>query len=62
MITYDYKCPSCSIGFSRTYKKFPKKRTAKCPKCSKQCKKVIALPGAIVYKGKGFYKTDKEGS
>ncbi len=61
---YDYKCKSCKRKFrldvpitSRIER--GKHIKAKCPNCgSKDVKKIIHT-AEIIFKGTGFYKTDK---
>ena len=60
MATYEYVCKKCksyfcvSGTFETLFGLIPQ-----CPNCkSKQTKKIISLPN-VIYKGKGFYRTDK---
>ena len=57
---YDYKCTKCGYTFSQkqniTDDSFPN-----CPECSAPTKRVIQGTG-LVFKGKGFYKTDYQKS
>lgn len=60
MPTYEYICKECNAEFemSGTFEMLLVHKP-ECPECkSKKVKKKISLPN-IIYKGKGFYNTDR---
>jgi putative FmdB family regulatory protein len=59
MPIYEYQCRSCSLKFE-VHRRFEEHSGASCPKCHSEARRVIS-PVPIVFKGSGFYVTDKEG-
>ena len=57
MPNYDYECIHCGYKFE-VFQSMNAKRLNKCPKCSKQVKRLIGSGAGIIFKGKGFYATD----
>jgi putative FmdB family regulatory protein len=57
MPNYDYECMHCGYKFE-VFQSMNAKRLNKCPKCSKQVKRLIGSGAGIIFKGKGFYATD----
>ena len=61
MATYEYVCNKCKSRFavSGTFETLFGLKP-QCPACKgKNTQKLISLPN-VIYKGKGFYKTDKK--
>jgi putative FmdB family regulatory protein len=58
MPTYEYECLSCSKRFEifQSMKDGPVKV---CPQCGKEVRRLISGGGGIIYKGMGFYSTDR---
>lgn len=58
MPTYGYECKSCgnSFDFFQSMKDEPLKI---CPKCGKELRRLITGGTGIIFKGNGFYITDK---
>jgi len=58
MPTYEYECKSCGHRFDcfQSIKDEPLKI---CPKCSKELRRLIYGGSGIIFKGNGFYITDK---
>ena len=61
MPTYGYECKSCkhTFDFFQSMKDEPLKT---CPKCSKELRRLINGGTGIIFKGNGFYVTDKGSS
>ena len=61
MPIYTYRCTNCKKQFE-IKQAYDDKEIEICPNCKKKkLKKIISLIGAIIFKGKGFYITDKKG-
>jgi putative FmdB family regulatory protein len=60
MPTYEYKCKSCGHAFEvvQSMSDAPLKD---CPECGKEVRRVINGGSGIIFKGSGFYVTDKKG-
>jgi len=58
MPLYDYRCPSCSHGFELR-QSFQDEAVAPCTECGANSTRVIHAP-QVVYKGSGFYTTDRK--
>lgn len=58
MPTYDYECESCEHRFEvfQSMKDDPVKN---CPECGGAVRRVVSGGAGIIYKGSGFYSTDK---
>ena len=58
MPTYGYVCKSCNYTFDvvQSMRDDPLKV---CPKCGKEIRRIINGGNGIIFKGKGFYITDK---
>jgi putative FmdB family regulatory protein len=58
MPTSEYECKKCSHNFEvfQTMSEKPKK---KCPKCGKELRRLIFGGAGVIFKGSGFYVTDK---
>ena len=57
MPIYEYECKSCSLKFE-VKKSFDESIEASCPSCSGESRRLFC-PVPIVFKGPGFYVTDK---
>ena len=58
MPTYEYECKTCGHRFDvfQSMKDDPLKT---CPKCGKELRRIINGGTGIIFKGGGFYVTDK---
>ena len=58
MPTYEYECRSCGhrFDFFQNMKDEPLKE---CPACGKEVRRLINGGGGVIFKGSGFYATDK---
>ncbi|MDR1597263.1 MAG: zinc ribbon domain-containing protein, partial [Treponema sp.] len=58
MPIYEYRCRSCGGSFevTQSMKDDPLKI---CPTCGKEIRRVINGGGGVIFKGSGFYVTDK---
>jgi putative FmdB family regulatory protein len=61
MPTYEYECKSCGHTFDvlQSMNDAPLKI---CPKCGGDVRRLINGGSGIIFKGSGFYVTDKKGS
>jgi len=61
MPTYEYECKSCKHNFDvfQSIKDDPLKV---CPKCGKELRRLINGGNGVIFKGGGFYVTDKNGT
>lgn len=57
MPTYDYACPNGHV-FER-FEKMADKKNKPCPKCKKPSRRQLGKGGGVLFKGPGFYSTDK---
>ena len=62
---YDYRCEKCEKEFEVEVvatNRLEGRRSVspKCPHCKSRKVKKLIRPAGIVFKGSGFYKTDKE--
>ena len=60
MPTYGYECKSCHHTFDvfQSYSDAPIKI---CPKCNMEVRRLINGGMGVIFKGSGFYVTDKKG-
>jgi putative FmdB family regulatory protein len=60
MPTYGYECKSCkhSFDFFQSMKDEP---LNVCPKCGKELRRLINGGTGVIFKGGGFYVTDRNG-
>jgi putative FmdB family regulatory protein len=58
MPTYEYECKSCGYAFEvfQSMKDDPLKD---CPECGKEVRRIINGGSGVIFKGSGFYVTDK---
>lgn len=58
MPVYTYRCQNCSHEFDRQ-QSFQDKPLKVCPECHKHSLQKVYRPAGVVFKGSGFYVTDK---
>jgi putative FmdB family regulatory protein len=61
MPTYEYECKSCGHSFE-TFQSMNDDPLKVCPQCGKELRRLINGGSGIIFKGSGFYVTDKKGS
>jgi putative FmdB family regulatory protein len=60
MPTYEYECKSCGHVFD-FFQNMNDEPLKICPQCGKEVRRLINGGGGIIFKGSGFYVTDKKG-
>ena len=60
MPTYGYECKSCGHNFD-AFQSIKDEPLKTCPKCGKELRRLINGGTGIIFKGEGFYATDKGG-
>jgi putative FmdB family regulatory protein len=58
MPTYEYECKSCSHGFE-VFQSMSDPPLKDCPKCGREVRRLIVGGAGVIFKGSGFYVTDK---
>ncbi|MDR1257326.1 MAG: zinc ribbon domain-containing protein [Spirochaetaceae bacterium] len=58
MPTYEYECKKCDHVFER-FQSFKDDPVTVCPECGGDVRRLINGGAGIIYKGSGFYSTDK---
>ncbi|GHV85296.1 hypothetical protein AGMMS50230_09040 [Spirochaetia bacterium] len=58
MPTYEYECKSCGHGFE-AFQSMSEEPLKQCPQCGKEIRRLINGGSGIIFKGSGFYVTDK---
>ena len=58
MPTYEYKCDNCEYRFE-VFQAMSDEPIKKCPECGKKVRRLIFGGAGIIFKGSGFYITDK---
>ena len=61
MPTYEYECKKCSHSFE-AFQSMNDEPLKKCPKCGKELRRIIFGGAGLIFKGPGFYVTDKASS
>ncbi|GBU29267.1 hypothetical protein R84B8_02831 [Treponema sp. R8-4-B8] len=61
MPTYEYECKSCSHKFE-VFQSINDPPIKDCPKCGKEVRRLIFGGTGVIFKGSGFYVTDKNKS
>ena len=61
MPTYEYECKKCSHSFE-AFQSMNDEPLKKCPKCGKELRRLIFGGAGLIFKGPGFYVTDKANS
>jgi putative FmdB family regulatory protein len=60
MPTYEYECKSCGYTFD-TFQRMSDAPLTDCPQCGQALRRLINGGSGIIFKGSGFYVTDKQG-
>jgi putative FmdB family regulatory protein len=58
MPTYEYECKSCGHDFE-VFQAMSEEPLKECPKCGKEVRRLIFGGTGVIFKGSGFYVTDK---
>jgi putative FmdB family regulatory protein len=58
MPTYGYECKSCGYTFD-VFQSMKDEPLKTCPQCGKEIRRLINGGGGVIFKGSGFYVTDK---
>ena len=61
MPTYGYECKSCGYTFD-VFQSMKDDPIKECPECKKSVRRLINGGTGIIFKGSGFYATDKSSS
>jgi putative FmdB family regulatory protein len=61
MPTYEYECKSCSHNFE-VFQSMSDQPLKDCPECGKEIRRLIFGGTGVIFKGSGFYVTDKSKS
>jgi putative FmdB family regulatory protein len=59
MPTYDYECKSCGHAFE-AFQNMSDIPLKDCPKCGMEVRRLINGGSGVIFKGSGFYVTDKK--
>ena len=58
MPTYEYECKTCGYNFE-TFQAITDEPVKICPMCGKDVRRLIFGGTGVIFKGSGFYVTDK---
>jgi len=58
MPTYEYECKSCAHNFE-VFQSMSDEPLKDCPECGKEVRRIIFGGTGVIFKGSGFYVTDK---
>ncbi|MDR2073501.1 MAG: hypothetical protein LBP60_08740 [Spirochaetaceae bacterium] len=58
MPTYEYQCKNCGHGFE-VFQSMSDAPLTECPQCGSEIRRIINGGGGVIFKGSGFYVTDK---
>ena len=58
MPTYAYECKKCNYTFD-VFQAMSDEPVKSCPKCGKEVRRLIVGGAGVIFKGSGFYVTDK---
>ncbi|MCL2277045.1 MAG: hypothetical protein FWC21_04040 [Treponema sp.] len=61
MPTYEYECKSCGHDFE-IFQSMKDPPIKECPKCGQEIRRLIFGGTGVIFKGSGFYVTDKSKS
>jgi putative FmdB family regulatory protein len=61
MPTYEYECKKCSHRFE-VFQSMSDEPVKKCPECGKAVRRLVSGGVGVIFKGSGFYVTDKDKS
>jgi putative FmdB family regulatory protein len=59
MPTYEYECKKCSYRFE-VFQSMSEEPIKKCPECGKEVRRLVSGGVGVIFKGSGFYVTDKQ--
>jgi putative FmdB family regulatory protein len=59
MPTYEYECKSCGHTFE-AFQSISEDPLKDCPECGKEVRRLINGGSGVIFKGSGFYVTDKK--
>lgn len=60
MPTYEYECNNCGHAFE-AFQSMSDDPLKTCPQCGKDIRRLINGGSGVIFKGSGFYVTDKKG-
>jgi putative FmdB family regulatory protein len=60
MPTYGYECRSCGHSFD-VFQSMSEEPLKSCPECGKEIRRLINGGTGVIFKGGGFYVTDRNG-
>ena len=60
MPTYEYECKKCKHSFD-AFQSMKDEPLKTCPKCSNELRRLINGGTGVIFKGAGFYITDRQG-
>lgn len=58
MPTYEYQCLNCGYRFE-AFQRVSDEPLERCPKCQGEVKRLISGGTGVIFKGSGFYATDR---
>jgi putative FmdB family regulatory protein len=58
MPTYEYKCKECEHSFE-AFQSMKDEPLSTCPECGGAVRRVLSGGAGVIFKGQGFYVTDK---
>jgi putative FmdB family regulatory protein len=58
MPTYEYECTECGHNFE-AFQSMKDEPLRSCPSCGKSVRRVVSGGAGVIFKGSGFYNTDK---
>jgi putative FmdB family regulatory protein len=58
MPTYEYECKNCSHSFE-VFQSMSDSPLTNCPECGSEVRRLIFGGAGVIFKGSGFYVTDK---
>jgi putative FmdB family regulatory protein len=59
MPTYEYECKSCAHNFE-AFQSINEPPLSNCPRCGREVRRLIRGGTGVIFKGSGFYVTDKK--
>jgi len=59
MPTYEYECKTCAHRFE-AFQAMSDEPIKKCPECGKAVRRLVSGGAGVIFKGSGFYVTDKQ--
>ena len=61
MPTYEYQCDECGNRFEQ-FQNMSDAPVESCPQCGGKVRRLIGTGAAVIFKGSGFYATDRRTS